>query len=122
MEIPKFSKGDKRTVPLSLVVPNYRTPYEVHHIVAQHAPNAIHARKILEKAGIDCNSQLNLVALKTGLHRRLHTNLYYGWVNSVIISAYYSAGDSRTMQTSNVITALTLIRAFLLSMDALAPY
>ena len=68
-------------------VPQYKSQYEVHHIVAKKAINAWRARQILNKVGIDINSRANLVSLKTWLHRRIHTNLYYGWANSVVISA-----------------------------------
>lgn len=44
--------------------PRYRTPREVHHIVAQKAPNASLARDILEYVGIGLNSPQNLYPLK----------------------------------------------------------
>jgi len=47
------------------------------------------------------NSPYNLVSLKTWLHRRLHTDEYYGWANSVIISAYHSANGNKARQRSN---------------------
>lgn len=103
-------------------MPKYRSPREVHHIVAQQAPNAGLARNILNNVGIGYNSPYNLVSLKTGLHRRLHTNQYYGWANSVIISAYNSANGNRARQSSNVIGALNTIRGYLLAMDATSPY
>ena len=103
-------------------ITKYRSPREVHHIVAQRAPNAQLARNILNEVGLSYNSSYNLVSLKTGLHRRLHTNLYYGWANSVIIKAYNSADGNRARQRANVIGGLNSIRAFLLSMDAVAPY
>lgn len=103
-------------------IPRYRTPREIHHIVAQRAPNASLARNILKKVGIGYNSVYNLVSLKTGLHRRLHTNEYYGWANSVVISAYNSANGNKVMQKSNVIGALNTIRAYLLAMDAVSPF
>ena len=103
-------------------VPTYRSSRETHHIVAKMAHNAQQAKNILAKVGIGINSSLNLVSLKTGLHRRLHTNAYYGWANSVIISAYNSANGNRSKQYANVVSALGVIRSFLLSMDAVAPF
>ena len=103
-------------------IPKYKTPREVHHIVAQRAPNASYAREVLKSVGIDYNSALNLVSLKTGLHRRLHTDVYYGWANSVVISAYNSANGNKAKQYANVVVALGVIRGFLLSMDAISPY
>ena len=44
-------------------------------IVAQKAKTAEPARRILEKVEIDYyNDEVNHVMLKTGLHRRLHSN------------------------------------------------
>ena len=81
-------------------MPKYRSPREIHHIVAQQAPN------VSLNVGLGYNSPYNLVSLKTGLHRRLHTNEYYGWANSVIISAHNSANGNKAKQRSNVIGAL----------------
>lgn len=67
------------------------------------------------------NSSQNLVSLKTGLHRRLHTNTYYGFANSVIISAY-DKGRNDYERKRNVNLALGTLRTMLLSMDAFAPY
>lgn len=85
---------------------NYRSTYEVYHIVAKKVKNAQAARDILDKVGIAYNSSHNLVSIKTGLHRRLHTTEYYALANSVIIIAYNAAGNSRVKQRSNVLCAL----------------
>ena len=103
-------------------VSSYKSPREVHHIVAKKAPNAQAARDILDDVGIEYNSPDNLVSLKTGLHRRLHTNLYYSWANSIVISAYHSANGDKTLQRAYVLTALNTIRMSLLLMDQVAPY
>jgi hypothetical protein len=103
--------------------PKYRKATEVHHIVAKKASNAQHARDILRAVGItDINSPLNLVEIKTGLHRRLHTDQYYGWANSVVISAYNSAQGNAMMQRVNVVKALDILRNWIESMDAAAPF
>ena len=101
--------------------PHYRTPREVHHIVAQAAPNASRARQVLNSVGISVNSPQNLISIKTGLHRRLHTNTYYGWANSVIISAY-NKGRNRNEKRRNVEAALASIRTMIMAMDKVAPY
>lgn len=100
----------------------YRTSGEWHHIVAKAAPNASYARKVLEAVGIGINSPENLIYIKTGLHRRLHTNEYYGWANGVVISAYRSAGGNVALKRLNVSSALGTLRAFVTSLDLLAPY
>ena len=99
----------------------YRVPTEVHHIVAQSAPKAYLARGILTDVGISVNSLFNLVPLKTGLHRRLHTDIYYGYVNAVISAAYHRGGD-RTQQKQNVINALFDIRTKLKALDSISPF
>ena len=104
------------------VKPSYRTEREWHHLVAQEAPNAVWARNILNKVGIGVNDLINLAYIKTGLHRRLHLNSYYGWANSVVISAYNSAHGNLSVQSSNVKVALLAIRAYVMRLDVTSPY
>lgn len=94
---------------------------ELHHIVAKAAYNARYAREKLKAVGIGVNDTRNLVWIKTGLHRRLHTNLYYGFANSVVISAY-NRGTNFTTRKNNVIRALNTLRAFVLALDKSAPF
>lgn len=101
--------------------PNYKKPTEDHHVVAQNAPKASSAREILSQVGIGINSQQNMMPISTGLHRRLHTNLYYKWVNDVIISAYNSAGGDAALQRKNVEGALAAIKSFIIVLDGIAP-
>ena len=101
--------------------PNYKKPTEDHHVVAQNAPKASSAREILSQVGIGINSQQNMMPISTGLHRRLHTNLYYEWVNGVIISAYNSAGGDAALQRKNVEGALAAIKSFIIVLDGITP-
>ena len=73
-------------------------------LVAQRSnnPNAVHSRSILLNVGIDVNSSINLVPLKTGLHRRLHSNSYYALVDRMLTNAYESADGNLYMQQKNV--------------------
>ena len=103
-------------------IPNYRREREWHHLVAQAAPNASLARNILNSVGIKINDGENLAYIKTGLHRRLHTNVYYGWANRIVISAYGSANTGKVQQRSNVINALRSIRGYVMTLDLYAPY
>jgi hypothetical protein len=48
--------------------------------------------------------------------------MYYGWANSIIISAYYLANGNYAQQRINVIGALNTIRAYLLTIDVASPY
>ncbi len=101
--------------------PNYRSNKEVHHIVAQRAPGAAHAQKILAELEIGINDPVNTVSINTCLHRRLHTKLYYELVNIVIVGAYNSAGGDREQQIENVTSALKAIRSFIFVLDRTTP-
>nr|WP_159434042.1 hypothetical protein [Clostridium grantii] len=63
----------------------------------------------------------NLVAIKTSLHRRLHTSDYYGYANSMVISAF-NRGKTVVERRTNVYAALALLRAFVKTLDAAAPW
>jgi len=93
----------------------------VHHIVAQTARKAQLARDVLKRVGIGVNHKRNLVSIKTGLHRRLHTNKYYETINDIMNSAYSKKYSYSTNQL-RVFTALDLIKAWLLSKSFLSPF
>lgn len=99
----------------------YRWNKELHHIVAKGAHNAQYARAKLKTVDIEVNDKRNLVWIKTGLHRRLHTNLYYGFANSVVISAYNRGYNYKTRK-DKVLTALKTLRAFIEALDRAAPF
>ena len=80
------------------------------------------AYNTLSEVGIDINSKENMVWLKTGLHRRIHTDLHYGWANSVVISAYNSARGNRENQKTNVESALSTMKELLITINQNAPY
>jgi RHS repeat-associated protein len=101
--------------------PKYKNKYEVHHIVAQTARKAQPARDVLKRVGIGVNHKRNLVSIKTGLHRRLHTNKYYETINDIMNSAYSKKYSYSTNQL-RVFTALDLIKAWLLSKSFLSPF
>ena len=64
---------------------------------------------------------LAAIVTATGLHRRLHTNLYYEMVDIIIVSAYNSAGGDREQQIENVTSALKAIRSFIFVLDRMTP-
>ena len=66
---------------------------ERHHIVAKGALRAYPARKILEMSNIDINDERNLVDVKKGYHRVMHTNAYYLLLNTSMIIAYSVNGS-----------------------------
>ena len=71
---------------------------------------------------IDVDGSENTVLLKTGLHRRLHTNTYYEFTNGMVISAYNSAIGDVDLQRYSVREALKKLKTFLQALDAAAPY
>jgi hypothetical protein len=104
-------------------VPKYRNPTEVHHLVAKAAKNAQRAAEILRSVfDMGVEDYRNKLRIKTGLHRRIHTNAYYGWANSVVISAYRAARGDRVSEISNVCTALNVIRAMVAKLNEVAPF
>jgi len=64
---------------------NYRSPYVVHHIVAQLDSRASSARVVLTSNSISVNAHPNLVSLRESLHLRLHTNLYHMYVTYCLL-------------------------------------
>ena len=47
------------------------------------------AQHVLSTVGIDWQrSSDNLIYIKTELHRRLHTNMYYSYVNTLVVNAF----------------------------------
>jgi len=76
---------------------------EWHHIVAKMAQNARIAYYTLVHLEIPINGPDNLVLLAYPVHRRLHTNAYYGYVNAVIKT-----------HTKEACTTVTHEKAFLL--------
>ena len=58
--------------------------------------------------------------LKTIVHRRVHTNLYYALVNTVVVYAYESAGDDEIKARQNVDIALGSVKVFLLGLNTLS--
>ena len=96
----------------------YRSPTESHHIAAKQSRKAAEARAILEEIFPDgVENPLNKVDLKTSVHRRVHTNLYYATVNSLVVYAYDSAGEDKEKAATNVINTINIIRANLLVLN-----
>ena len=97
----------------------YRKETERHHIVARRAAKAAPAARILNevlKDGVE--SELNLVDLSTKVHLRLHTNLYYNFVNLAIVGAYNAGNGDPAQQERNVRNTLGAIKVMLQAIDA----
>lgn len=69
----------------------YGNEYEHHHIVAQNDPRAFLAQMIFEHLNIDINDNRNLVWIKKAIHKFLHINEYFLWINKEIGDAYFSS-------------------------------
>ena len=57
---------------------------------------------------------------ETGLHRRLHTNVYYLYVDFMVVGAYVSAVPGT--QKQNVERALGIIKGQLVTINALCAF
>lgn len=99
--------------------PAFKSSHEVHHIVAQTAAAAKPARDKLEAIGMSVHDSANLVALRTGMHKHLHTPVYYNFVNMYIVNAY-NASPGR--ESSAIRQALNQLRMFLLAISAGCPF
>ena len=115
---------DKLAESLARAVPrSYKTEYEEHHIAAKKAPNAAPAANILRKVfplhGVE--DPYNKIAVKTNVHRRIHTTLYYTLANQLVIEAYATAGNNTKQQYKNVVSALGVLRLFIEGLNALSP-
>ena len=99
----------------------YKRDTEVHHIVAQSSPYAAPAQDVLRKTGISVNSAENTVEIKTSLHRRLHTYVYYGIVNAATQLAY-KVGKTPKEKKNNVVTTLRVIGTILSATSKILPY
>ena len=97
----------------------YRSEFEEHHIAAKKSVNARRAAAILNEVlpgGVE--DPLNKVMLKTSVHRRIHTSLYYLLVNETIIAAYTQANGDKQKQYSNVVAVLGTLKTFLETLNA----
>ena len=102
--------------------PNYKSSTEVHHIVAKGATKAKDAQNALANVGIKYNiDNRNLIRIKTGLHRRLHTNKYYAFVNNVVVNAY-KKGKSYNERKNNVEKVLKNLKNMISTMNKMAPF
>ena len=87
-------------------------------LLQKKAKNATYAKDVLEAVSIKAETDTrNLVEISKLLHKFIHTDMYYGWSNSVVISAYNAAKGNKDLQLSNVEHALETIRKFLTDLD-----
>ena len=99
----------------------YGGDYEHHHIVAQNDFRAILAQMILQYVGIDINDERNLVWVRKAIHKFMHINEYFWWVNREIGEAYYSSLMCNSMSASRqyVIHKLAILKSMIYSLNNL---
>ena len=97
--------------------------------MAKQAYKAMDARHVLSTVGIDWQrSSDNLIYIKTGLHRRLHTNIYYAYVNQLVVIAHnynkvgLSEAKLKTIRKQRVETVLYGLRKIIKAMDYASLY
>ena len=90
---------------------NYRSDHETHHIVAKGSYKAEEARTILEELYTNGTEEpINKVSLKTGLHRRIHTDVYYAITNTLVTYAHKSANGDKVLARKRVNETLETIK------------
>lgn len=89
----------------------------LHHIVAQGSRKSVPARAVLLSVGIPIDSDLNLIRIKEYVHWFMHTDVYYGWVNSLMISSYTFLSDDIEEKLLNVRMTLAFIKGTITMVD-----
>ena len=95
---------------------------EIHHIVAQKSSYyaAVESRALLARYDIDVNDPINLMPVKYNLHRRLHSWIYYNWVNNTLHAAE-AAGATYAEKKSNITIAMISIRSNIDILNLIVP-
>ena len=81
---------------------DYNDKPERHHIVARKDWRATLPRIILCLSGIGIEDESNLVDVKKGYHRVLHTNLYYAILNISFCYVYFHEGPEGVAELLDV--------------------
>ncbi len=99
----------------------YNHTTEIHHIVAKNSNNPFNliSRGILGTNNIKLDSDKNLVEIRTGFHKHMHTDIYYGWVALTLISAQRM--NNGLSERENVINALEMIKGIIETENMLMP-
>ncbi len=69
--------------------------------IYKKSPKSAIARKCFDDVGLSVEDKFNKVPVKTGIHRRLHTNVYYGLINTGVLIAY-ALGRDRDSKANNI--------------------
>ncbi len=79
-----------------MVIPALKGVRVTHHIIARLARQHKQLRRYIEDFGIDIDDPVNLARLVEDVHRVLHTNNYYTYVERLVRNAK-SSDDMRTV-------------------------
>lgn len=120
-EILQEEKEIVETLTTKTATAEPKNNYHLHHMVAKNASAAEPARRILREVGIDVNNGINLVPIKQTIHQRLHTAMYYKYINQRIIIAYKRGEGDKDKQLFYVRKELNSIRTFLSGLNKLLP-
>ena len=69
--------------------------------IYKKSPKSAIARKCFDDVGLKVEDDFNKVRVKTSFHRRLHTNIYYGLINTGVLIAY-ALGRDRDSKANNI--------------------
>ncbi len=93
------SRGSCSTAPAFINGPNDivglmdESGVRVVEYIYKKSPKSIIARKCFDDVGLKVEDDFNKVRVKTSFHRRLHTNIYYGLINTGVLIAYATGRD-----------------------------
>ena len=103
--------------------PKYRSTTEKHHIVAQTDRRAKKSRAYLKKLKIKVDNPVNVISLKTGLHRRIHTDSYHQYVRNKVGESYLkSRGKQLKKRQKAMVGTIKKIRGLLWTMNKAARF
>ena len=69
--------------------------------IYKKSPKSAIARKCFDDVGLKVEDDFNKVRVKTSFHRRLHTNIYYGLINTGVLIAY-ALGSDKDSKANNI--------------------
>lgn len=95
---------------------------ELHHIIAKNAAGAAKAKTCLNNAGISVEDSRNKIRLKKGLHKRIHTWLYYRMTSEIITKSFKAANGNKSKERKNVLDALAILKGTLEALNKVAPF
>ncbi len=101
------SRGSCSTAPAFINGPNDivglmdESGVRVVEYIYKKSPKSIIARKCFDDVGLKVEDDFNKVRVKTSFHRRLHTNIYYGLINTGVLIAY-ALGRDKDSKAKNI--------------------